>query len=53
VLLHDSEAFIFLAACQLVLYNGFNFLLRVLVMIIFSFGFSVWVLIVLWMLLRR
>jgi hypothetical protein len=51
--LHELKAFIFLLkACQLIFYNGFDFLLRVLVLIILSFGFSVWVLIVVWLLMR-
>jgi hypothetical protein len=49
VLLHELEAFIFLVkACQLVFYDDFDFLLRVLVLIILSFDFSMWVLIVVW-----
>jgi hypothetical protein len=52
VLLHKPGAFIFLVkACQLVFYDSFDFLLRVLVLIIMSFGFSVWVMIVVWFLL--
>jgi hypothetical protein len=47
------EAFIFLVkACQLIFYDDFNFLLRVLMLIILSFGFSMWVLIMMLLLLR-
>jgi hypothetical protein len=54
LLLHEPEMFIFLAkVCKFVLYDSFDFLLRVLVLIMLSFGFLVWVLIVVWQLLRR
>jgi hypothetical protein len=53
VLLHEPKAFILLAkACQLVFYDDFNLILKVLMLIILSFGFSVWVLIVVLLLLR-
>jgi hypothetical protein len=45
VLLHESEVFIF--------NDDFNFLLRVLMLIILSFGFSMWVLIMVLLLLRQ
>jgi hypothetical protein len=48
VLLHEPKALIFLAkVCQLVLNDGFNFILRVLMLIFLNFDFLVWVLIVL------
>jgi hypothetical protein len=37
-------------ACQLVFYDDFDFLLKILVLIILSFDFSVWILIVVWLL---
>jgi hypothetical protein len=52
VLLHEPEVFIFLAkARQLILYDCFDFFLRIMVLIIFSFNLLVWVLVVLWLLL--
>jgi hypothetical protein len=40
VLLHESEALIFLAkACQLIIYDSFDFLLKILALVISSFGF--------------
>jgi hypothetical protein len=53
VLLHEPETFIFLVmACQLVFYDDFDFLLKILVLIILSFDFSVWILIVVLLLQR-
>jgi hypothetical protein len=47
VLLHEPKAFIFLAkVCQLVFYDGFDFTLRVLMLIFVSFVFSVWIFVV-------
>jgi hypothetical protein len=47
VLLHKPKAFILLAkACQLIFYDSFHFILRVLVLIFLGFGFSVLVLVV-------
>jgi hypothetical protein len=52
VLLHEPEVFIFLAkARRLILYDCFDFFLRIMVLIIFSFNLLVWVLVVLWLLL--
>jgi hypothetical protein len=52
VLLHEPEALISLAkACQLVVYDDFDFLLIILVLVISSFGFYVWILVVLLLLL--
>jgi hypothetical protein len=48
VLLHEPKALVFLAkVCQFVLDDGFDFILKVLMLIFLSFSFSVWVLIVL------
>jgi hypothetical protein len=54
VLFHELKALIFLMKVNwLVLDDGFNFILRVLMLILFSFGFLVWLLVVLLLLLRR
>jgi hypothetical protein len=54
VLLHEPKALVFLVkACQLVLDDGFDFILKVLMLIFLSFGFSVWVLVVLLLLLLQ
>jgi hypothetical protein len=54
VLFHEPKALIFLMKVNwLVLDDGFNFILRVLMLILFSFGFLVWLLVVLLLLLRR
>jgi hypothetical protein len=54
VLLHEPKALVFLMKAHwLVLDDGFDFILRVLMLILFSFGFLVWLLVVLLLLLRR
>jgi hypothetical protein len=48
VFLLEPEALVFLAkACELVFYNDFDFLLRILVLVAASFNFMLWVLVVL------
>jgi hypothetical protein len=52
VLLHEPKVFVLLAkACQLIFYDGFDFILRVLLLIFLGFGFSVQVLVVVLLLL--
>jgi hypothetical protein len=54
VLLHELKVSIFLViVCQLIFYDGFNFILRVLMMIFLSFSFFVRVLVVVLSLLQR
>jgi hypothetical protein len=54
VLMYELKAFILLVkVCQLIFYYGFDFILRVLMLIFLSFSFSVWVLVVVLLLLRR
>jgi hypothetical protein len=48
----EPEALIFLVkSCELVFYNDFDFLFRILVLVAASFDFVLWVLVVLWWLL--
>jgi hypothetical protein len=48
VFFHEPEALIFLAKmCQLIFYDSFDFLLRILVLVISSFDFWLWDLVVL------
>jgi hypothetical protein len=52
VLLHEPKVFVLLAkACQLIFYDDFDFILRVLLLIFLGFGFSVQVLVVVLLLL--
>jgi hypothetical protein len=54
VFLHKPKAFIFLAeARQLIFNDSFNFILKILMLILLGFDLSVWVLVVVLLLLRR
>jgi hypothetical protein len=53
ILLHDPMVLVLLVkTCHLVLDDGFDFILRVLMLVFLSFGFLVWVLVVVLLLLR-